>query len=403
MTILAAGAAAKGILATLAMMAAQGTLLALLALVLVRAGRMRPSWQAAVWLVVLAKFVLPWGPALPWSLSDLVAYLRHDDGGATLAGARGAAAAATGGALGPAVGWLVLAAAWATGAALVIARAVRRHRGAAREACRGAAAPDAAVLLVGELAAYMRVKPPRLVVGDPAMGPHVVARIIVVPPALLADRQLLRAALLHELAHLRRRDAIGRALQIAATAMFFWWPIVRIVGRRLDAAREAACDAWALEASEVSRPAYARLLVQMAALRAAAAPGLASPNALEARVAAVLAAPARARLGLAHTLGLVVWIALALGGARTATARGQRNVCRYTPQIAEALYQAYPQADLDGDGALSRDEACEFQLELRQTAAPADQVSLLDEPLCCNCDPGDGQIPPATTTCLGDE
>jgi len=403
MTILAAGAAAKGVLATLAMMAAQGTLLALLALVVVRAGRMRPSWQAAVWLVVLAKFVLPWGPALPWSLSDLVAYLRHDGGGATLAGTRAAAAAAVDGTLGPAVGWLVLAAAWATGAAIVIARALRRHRGAVRDARRGAAAPADAVLLVDELAAHMRVRSPRLVVGDEATGPHVVARIIVVPPALLADPQLLRAALLHELAHLRRRDAIGRALQIAGTAMFFWWPIVRLVGRRLDAAREAACDAWALEASEVSRPAYARLLVRMAALRAAAAPGLASRNALDARVAAVLGAPTRARLGLVHTLGLVVWIALALGGARTATARGQRNVCLYTPQLAEALYQAYPQADLDGDGALSRDEACEFQIELRQSTDPAAQVSLLDEPLCCNCDPGDGQITPANATCQGDE
>ena len=68
--------AAKAMLALLGAMALHGTLLALLAIVLVRAGRLRPAWRAAVWLIVLAKFALPWGPALPWSLADVMAMLR---------------------------------------------------------------------------------------------------------------------------------------------------------------------------------------------------------------------------------------------------------------------------------------------------------------------------------------
>ena len=75
-TVIALGAAGKVWLATLAMMAVQGTLLAIVALALTRAGgRLRPAWQAALWLVVIAKFALPWGPGLRFSLSDLIARL----------------------------------------------------------------------------------------------------------------------------------------------------------------------------------------------------------------------------------------------------------------------------------------------------------------------------------------
>ncbi|MDB4963427.1 MAG: peptidase BlaR1 [Myxococcales bacterium] len=408
MSLLAAGAAAKGALTMLAMMAAQGTVLALLALLLVRAGKLRPSWQAGIWLVVLAKFVLPWGPAMPWSLSDLIASLgASDPGAAPILLTPIAAGPAPAVSIAPAIGWLVLAAVWALGTSIVLARALSAQQRAVRMARRAAPAPRAAHQLLGTVAAELRVRAPRLVVGDDATGPFVVgllAPTIVVPPALLAEPALLRAALLHELAHVRRRDALGRCVQVLATAMFFFWPVVRLAGRRLDLAREAACDAWALEAGNVPRPAYARLLVRMAALRTAAS-GLASPRTLDARVAAVLGAPVRARIGIVHKLALLGWAVLALGGARSAAARGEPEVCHYTYTLAETLRQAHPEADLDGDGYLSKDEACEFQAEARRRSEGSDQVSTLDEaavidldrllaePLCCNCQSGDGLIP----------
>ena len=401
MSLLAAGAAAKGAVSMLAMMCVQGTVLALLALLLVRAGKLRPAWSAAIWLVVMVKFVLPWGPAMPWSLSDLIAYLRHEEAGPALTMVPTAVAPVVSGSIAPAIGWLVLAAIWATGTAIVLARTLVAQRHAVRDARRAAPAPAFAQSLLVTLAATLRVRTPRLVVGDAATGPYVVGlvrSIIVVPPALLEDESLLRAALLHELAHVRRRDAIGRYVQMLATAVFFFWPVVRIAGRRLDLAREAACDAWALEASDVPRPAYARLLVRMAALRTAAASGLASPRSLDARVAAVLGPPIRARMTLVHKAALLGWTLVALGGARTAAARGETEVCEYTPQIAETLRQAHPEADLDGDGYLSKHEACELQAKARHRAEAdgTDQVStFVDEPLCCNCDPGDGLIPSA--------
>jgi hypothetical protein len=178
---------------------------------------------------------------------------------------------------------------------------------------------------------------------------------------------------------------------------------VRLASQRLDLAREAACDAWALDASALPRPAYARLLLRMAQLRSAAAVSLVGARGLDARVASVLGPPARIRPGLTHRLALLAWIAVVLGGARSAAARGDHAICRYTPQLAEALRLAHPEADRDGDGVLSRDEACEFQAELRlrlggrnEALQGAEQVSrlgeidetLLAEPLCCNCDRG---------------
>jgi beta-lactamase regulating signal transducer with metallopeptidase domain len=403
--LVSAAAFAKAWLGTLAMMAGQGTLLVIAALVLTRAGRLRPAWHAAIWLVVALKLALPWSPAMPWSLSDLIASL-SDRGADTAIVVEPAAGSATATVMltWSSVGWLMLATIWFAGAAFVLVRALLAQRHTLRAARRAPAAPARALALVRELAPRARV---RLVVGDAAVGPHVVGLfrpIIVVPPDLLDDATLLRAALLHELAHVRRRDAIGRYVQIAASALMWWFPLMRVVHRRLDLAREAACDAWALEVGDISRPAYARLLVRMAALRGAAAPALATHHALDARVAAVLGPPARARIGILHRAVLAAWFVLALGGARTASARGEVEVCHYTPEMADALFAAYPEADLDGDGRLSRDEACDLQADLVNAsrlspAAEAELATLLAEPLCCNCDGAEVYSSPETVSC----
>lgn len=395
---------AKAIVLTLGMVLVQGTLLALVAIAVARTTR-SPAWRAGVWLVVLAKFALPWGPTLPWSLADLIAAMRGGD--ASVVVAVGPPSGYTIPAPSPSAAWLVLLVLWLTGTAIVIARAVIRDRRTRRAARLAQPASPELQAMVAMLAQHMRVKTPRVVVGESAVGPHVVgmfAPTIVVPPALIAgDAQLARAAIIHELAHVRRRDGLARLVQIAAIALFWFWPIVRLANRRLELAREEACDAWALETGDVSRPAYARLLVQMAQLRTAAAPSLAAPCALDDRVTAVLGPPVRARMSIVRKLALLVWIALALGGARTAAAR-HAATCTYTPELGQQLRLAHPEADTDGDGVVTRDEACEFQAGLRRrvaqeaSLAPEAQVSrldpgdaeLLDEPLCCNCAAGEG-------------
>jgi hypothetical protein len=145
------------------------------------------------------------------------------------------------------------------------------------------------------------------------------------------------------------------------------------------------------------------------------------PRALDARISAVLAGPAiRARYGALHKLVLVAWGVLALGGARRASAQGHAT-CTYTPQLAAQLYVSHPEADLDGDGTLSRYEACELQAELRHQKEvlsstpevergglrPTREVdpeaeTLLSEPLCCNCDRGGAYSTPDNASCLNE-
>jgi hypothetical protein len=72
--------------------------------------------------------------------------------------------------------------------------------------------------------------------------------------------------------------------------------------------------------------------------------------------------------------------------------------------MAEALYAAYPDADVDGDGVLSRDEACDLQAELQNTTrlppqAEEQLATFLAEPLCCNCDGPEVYSSPETVTC----
>jgi beta-lactamase regulating signal transducer with metallopeptidase domain len=403
--------AAKSTLATLAMMAAQGAVLALIAAILAR-GRVRPAWQAAVWLVVLAKFVLPWGPAMPWSLADLFASVAGGaPGGAAVAVDAHAAGGEATPALAPLAGWLALGALWIAGGAFVVGRAVAGHVRTLRAASRAAEAPAPARELLATLAPRVRA---RLVIGDAATGPYVVGVFrptIVIPAVLLEEPALLRAALLHELAHVRRRDGLANVIQLAALAVFWWFPVVRFASRRYELARERACDAWALDAGDVSRPAYARLLVRMVQLRVAAAPALAAPRALDERIAGVLGPPVRPRLGIVHRLAVIAWAMLALGGARHAIARGGGEICTYTPALAEAIRQAHPEADADHDGVLSYDEACDFQAELRRrtpvaSAGFTEQVStreevsgeLLAEPLCCDCDAPAGRSRPLASS-----
>jgi beta-lactamase regulating signal transducer with metallopeptidase domain len=400
--VIEAGLAAKGIVTMLGMMALQGTIVALIAMLLVRAMPRLSAWQAAVWLVVLAKFAVPWIPALPWSLSDVLAlFTAEQQSGVVIVAMKSAGPAATPSLL-PAIGWLFLAFVWLLGTTFVLARGYVRYRRTVHATRAAVPAPADAQALLAELAARVNVRRPALSVGDAAIGPYVVGAfrpIIVVPPALLADSALLRAALLHELAHVKRRDAFARVIQLAALALFWWLPVVRIVNRRLELARESACDAWALESGDVSRPAYARLLLQMAQLRTAAAPALAAPHALDARITAVLGPIVRPRLGLVHKLAIALWAVLALGGARTAAAQEPREVCIYTPEIAEALRQAYPDADTDRDGTVSHHEACEFQAEMRKhpVIETVNSSPMLAEPLCCNCGESEGLSSPLTT------
>jgi len=394
-----------------------GTVLAAAAWLLTRTAlrRARPGAIAAVWTVVLVKFVVPFGPAMPYSVSDLIEALRSGGGHAVapalvVTPVHGAPATAATTPI-----WLVVAlAVWLAVAVVVGVRSIQRSRAAMR-ATR--ALPPASSGLVAELvvlARRLRAPLPGLRLGPDAAAPHVlglIRPIIVLPATLAAPHRVIdRAAVLaHELAHLRRRDPWIAVIQAAAAALLWFWPVVWLVNRRIVAAREAACDAWAVARGPLPREQYARLLLTFARTPAPAAGAALAARAggLGARIDAVLDRRARAGVGPVGVVVLAAWVVVGLGGARPASARTPAAVCVYSAHVATTLLAAHPEADLDGDGTLSRAEACELQAELRKrldeglaaASIPDDSLvsaedaavrAALAEPICCNCQGGEG-------------
>jgi beta-lactamase regulating signal transducer with metallopeptidase domain len=86
---------------------------------------------------------------------------------------------------------------------------------------------------------------------------------LLVPAQLwdrLGDEQRV-ALLAHELAHWKRRDHWVRWLELAATAFYWWLPVLWWIRRSLHEAEEQCCDAWVVWALPGSERAYARTLL----------------------------------------------------------------------------------------------------------------------------------------------
>ena len=73
----------------------------------------------------------------------------------------------------------------------------------------------------------------------------------------------LRAVLLHEMAHVRRRDWLSHRFADLVCALFWFHPLVWLTARRLRAEGEIACDDLVLMAG-VAAPDYARHLLDVA-------------------------------------------------------------------------------------------------------------------------------------------
>jgi beta-lactamase regulating signal transducer with metallopeptidase domain len=89
---------------------------------------------------------------------------------------------------------------------------------------------------------------------------------ILIPRALLerCSDAALDALLAHELAHFARGDQHVRRLEVIVQLLFWWFPLLPLVRRRLREAEELACDRRALSVLPVRR-GYAQALVDVAA------------------------------------------------------------------------------------------------------------------------------------------
>jgi hypothetical protein len=72
----------------------------------------------------------------------------------------------------------------------------------------------------------------------------------------------LNALLAHELAHVRRRDHWMRLVETGACVLFWWYPAVWWIRRRLRAAEERACDVEVLRVNPGRARAYAEGLLK---------------------------------------------------------------------------------------------------------------------------------------------
>lgn len=69
------------------------------------------------------------------------------------------------------------------------------------------------------------------------------------------------AVVMHELAHLRRRDHWVRWAEVAASVLYWWHPVVWWVRRRLREEADLCCDAWVTALRPHDRRGYALALV----------------------------------------------------------------------------------------------------------------------------------------------
>ena len=191
----------------------------------------------------------------------------------------------------------VLLASWLAGIAWSLARLLVAHAGLRRivaESRRSRSLEHA----------YRQVIPTGVeILVAPGFGPAAIGIVrpkIVLPRAmaLALPEDALRAVLLHEATHHRRRDVCILLVQRLVEALFWWNPLVRLLGRASDAAREVACDIDAARAYGASTD-YAEALLDSIAhfvphsslADARALHAAASLSTLDRRIDAIIAAP----------------------------------------------------------------------------------------------------------------
>ncbi|HSR69452.1 MAG TPA: M56 family metallopeptidase [Acidobacteriota bacterium] len=401
------------------------TLLALLTwiLTLTILRRCRPGLKAALWTVVLLKFLLP--PVLPlpgemafshWisqmsfreSLSRIPA---PQDMGVPMPAsseprsdvsqqARETESTPL---------WRALLAAYLLGAAALALRAGISAFRLRRWMARLPTAEGSLGRQVEELAGRLKLRrTPQLHLCEDDTSPFVTG---LLRPRLVFPRRLIdllepssrEALIVHELAHIRRGDLWLRGLRNLARLLLFFWPPVWWVCRRVERSVEMACDHWALAVSGASPGTYARTLLLVAKRAGGSGPGLQQlafatrRRPLEERFDMILKRKewTLPRISWLTVVLMAAWAAFAWAGAAagsqeqpqekqekteahygTLKAAKERHMHAMQQERAlielkaqKMLAEKVSQADLDGDGDVSVEEYKEFlaqELEARK-------------------------------------
>jgi beta-lactamase regulating signal transducer with metallopeptidase domain len=389
-------AACRAVLSGLGQALILGSILAVLTWTLLRVLRKRvwPALEMALWCVVLLRFVVPGGPSWTGSLATLCAPVVSaplgavpemetppavplpDDPAAEKETARRAA-----GVTAFRAGWATMIVAAYAGVLLGLATL----RGASYRRFRAAhlALPEAdarTLRLVRSVCDRVgRRRMPLVRISDDGRAPFVMGvlhPLLVLARHQLARRDELETVVVHEVTHLRRGDTLVRCLQCAAGLLFFFWPVVAWVNRRIDRAREYACDEWALLRGRLTPGQYARCLFEAARWRRSSRWGYAPacmaghPSTIERRIDLILTLPNRApRRTLSRRVAMVLlvgWCGFSLTGAAELPSAAKMTYepteagMRQHAQVLFARVKELPGGDVNGDGEVTKEECWAF-------------------------------------------
>jgi HEAT repeat protein/beta-lactamase regulating signal transducer with metallopeptidase domain len=259
--------------------------------------------------------------------------------------------------------------------------------------------------LVGDARASMGAEPgARIVIGSEAAMPFTygLLRPVIVLPESAEEwtMERRRSVLLHELAHVRRRDLLTNAVVQLACAVYWFHPLVRLAARRVRIEAERACDALVVAAG--TRPSdYAGDLLEIArtmrsSATAAVALAMARRSDFEGRLLAILSPDAGRNLLTATRAALValsfaapaVAIAAAVPAGHVtpnAEVRNTNRVDASNPSAASVDADVEPStplskvAELPQQSTTATDSQAPSTTQNRDTAVPALLSVLKDE------------------------
>jgi beta-lactamase regulating signal transducer with metallopeptidase domain len=151
--------------------------------------------------------------------------------------------------------------------------------------------------------------------------------MIAVSPSVVKtlDADELDRILIHEWAHVQRRDDLVNIVQIAVRSIVGWHPALWWIGRRLHVEREIACDEMTV-AITGSPKTYAECLMKLASLRTTprtmrAAPAVLTSSGLRARIIKIVSvhpsiAPLWSRSIAVAIVTVLCLMATGLGGLK---------------------------------------------------------------------------------------
>ena len=348
------------------------TALAALVVMVCRTTRIGPVARHALWVLVLVKFVTPPLVVWPWPAPDPLGLAALDvrmeappipaglstpvagtdaatpgdrdafpvsDAEISALVDKHAPAASVGHAALP---WIVMF--WVAGSLCLVAIEGVRLARLARQVKAATPADPAIVKRVADLSAQLGLRPLPVLTVHSCASPVVwcLGRPRLLWPAALSDDSspaqsrdatdaCIDGVLVHELAHVKRRDHLVGWIELLAGIVWWWNPLFWFVRSALREQAELACDAWVISALPNGRRAYAESLLALsgAVLRGTPSRSMAavvgirsgSRRVLERRLVMIMKGRAPLRLPLAGLLA----IALMAGATLPAWATGSQQ------------------------------------------------------------------------------